>query len=87
MDINKDGILDIVLGNEYEFKPQFSRLDTNYVVCYLEIKMELIHGLYSKSGFFIKGEVKHLQLIKDKIIQFHCAVINESTPKIFKNNE
>jgi hypothetical protein len=28
MDINKDGILDIVLGgNEYEFKPQFSRLD------------------------------------------------------------
>jgi hypothetical protein len=31
MDINKDGILDIVLGgNEYEFKPQFSRLDTNY---------------------------------------------------------
>jgi hypothetical protein len=31
MDINKDGILDIVLGgNQYEFKPQFSRLDTNF---------------------------------------------------------
>jgi hypothetical protein len=46
MDVNKDGILDIVLGgNQYEFKPQFSRLDTNLVVCYLEIKMELIHGL------------------------------------------
>jgi hypothetical protein len=37
MDVNKDGILDIVLGgNQYEFKPQFSRLDTNLVVCYLK---------------------------------------------------
>jgi hypothetical protein len=46
MDINKDGILDIVLGgNEYEFKPQFSRLDTNYGSVLLGIKMELIHGL------------------------------------------
>jgi hypothetical protein len=43
MDINKDGILEYS-GNEYEFKPQFSRLDTNYGSV-TEIKMELIHGL------------------------------------------
>jgi hypothetical protein len=43
-------------GNQYEFKPQFSRLDTNYGSVLLEIKMELIHGPYSKSGFFIKGK-------------------------------
>jgi hypothetical protein len=73
MDINKDGILDIVLGgNEYEFKPQFSRLDTNYGSVLLGNKNGTYSWTpYSKSGFFIKGEVKHLQLIKDKIIQFH----------------
>jgi hypothetical protein len=40
----------------------------------------------SKSGFFIKGEVKHLQLIKDKNNSVSIiAVINDSTPKIFKS--
>jgi cytochrome c oxidase subunit IV len=29
--VNNDGILDLILGgNQYEFKPQFSRLDSNY---------------------------------------------------------
>jgi hypothetical protein len=46
MDVNKDGILDIVLGgNEYEFKPQFSRLDTNFGSVLLGNKNGTIHGL------------------------------------------
>jgi hypothetical protein len=90
MDINKDGILDIVLGgNQYEFKPQFSRLDTNYGSVLIGSKNGTYSWTpYSKSGFFIKGEVKHLQLIKDKNNSVSIiAVINESTPKIFKSNE
>jgi hypothetical protein len=55
MDVNKDGILDIVLGgNQYEFKPQFSRLDTNLVVCYLEKNGTYSWTPYSKSGFFMR---------------------------------
>jgi hypothetical protein len=90
MDVNKDGILDIVLGgNEYEFKPQFSRLDTNYGSVLLGNK----NGSYSwtpyyKSGFFMKGEVKHLKAIKGKNNSVSIiAVINDNTPKIFKSNE
>jgi hypothetical protein len=50
----------------------------------VKIKMELIHGPYSKSGFFI--EVKHLQLIKDKNNSVSSVIINDKYPK-YKNNE
>jgi hypothetical protein len=31
LDINNDGYIDLVLGgNQYEFKPQFTRLDSNF---------------------------------------------------------
>jgi hypothetical protein len=57
MDVNKDGILDIVLGgNQYEFKPQFSRLDTNFGSVLLGNKRNLFMDPYSKSGFFMKGK-------------------------------
>jgi hypothetical protein len=89
-DVNKDGILDIILGgNQYEFKPQFGRLDSNYGSVLLGNK----NGSYSwtpynKSGFHIKGEVKHIQKIKNKNnITSVIAVINDNTPKIFKINE
>jgi sporulation protein YlmC with PRC-barrel domain len=90
IDINKDGILDIVLGgNQYEFKPQFSRLDTNYGSVLIGNKNGTYSWTtYSKSGFFVKGEVQHLQLIKNKNNSVSIiAVINDSTPKIFKSNE
>jgi len=60
MDVNKDGILDLILGgNQYEFKPQYARLDANYGSVLLGNK----NGTYTwvpneKSGIFIKGEVK-----------------------------
>jgi hypothetical protein len=39
----KDGILDIILGggNQYEFKPQFARLDTSYIILLGEMKLHL----------------------------------------------
>jgi hypothetical protein len=42
MDINKDGILDIVLGNNMNLNLSFQGW---IMVVVLEIKMELIHGL------------------------------------------
>ena len=90
MDINNDGILDIILGgNQYEFKPQFSRLDANYGSVLLGNKKGDFAWLpYSQSGFFVKGEVRKLQKIKDKNNTVSIiAVVNDNTPKIFRRNE
>jgi enediyne biosynthesis protein E4 len=90
LDVNKDGVLDIVLsGNQYEFKPQFSRLDANYGSVLLGNKNGIFSWIpYNESGFFIKGEVKHLKTIKNKNNSFSIiAVINDSKPKIFKRND
>ena len=89
-DVNKDGVLDIILGgNEYEFKPQFGRLDSNYGSVLLGNKKGTYTWTsYSKSGFFIKGEVKHIQKIKNKNNTISIiAVVNDNVPKIFKLNE
>ena len=89
-DVNKDGILDILLGgNEFEFKPQFGRLDSNYGNVLLGNKKGTYTWTsYSKSGFYIKGEVKHIQKIKNKNNTISIiAVVNDNAPKIFKLNE
>ncbi|WP_367755387.1 FG-GAP-like repeat-containing protein [Flavobacterium sp. WC2430] len=90
MDVNKDGILDILLGgNQYEFKPQFSRLDSNYGSLLLGNKNGTYSWVpYNKSGFFMRGEVKHLKSIKNANNSVSViAVINDNSPKIFKSNE
>ena len=90
MDVNKDGVLDIILGgNQYEFKPQFSRLDANYGSLLLGSKNGTYSWVpYNKSGFFMKGEVKHLKSIKNANNSVSViAVINDNSPKIFKGNE
>ncbi|MDI1304268.1 MAG: VCBS repeat-containing protein [bacterium] len=90
LDVNHDGILDIILGgNQYEFKPQFSRLDSNYGSILLGAKNGIFSWLpYNKSGFFVKGEVKHVRTIKNKNNTISLlAVINDNIPKIFKLNK
>ena len=90
MDVNKDGILDLILGgNQYEFKPQFSRLDANYGSVLLGNRKGNFSWLtYSQSGFFINGEVKQVKIIKDKNKKVSIiAVVNDNTPKIFRRNE
>ncbi|MFV8325053.1 VCBS repeat-containing protein [Flavobacterium sp. ZS1P14] len=90
LDINKDGILDLILGgNQYEFKPQFSRLDASYGTVLLGSKKGTFSILpYNKSGFFMKGEIKHIKTIKNKSNTIAViAVINDNIPKIFTRNE
>ncbi|MEJ1223216.1 VCBS repeat-containing protein [Sediminicola sp. 1XM1-17] len=89
-DINQDGYLDLIMGgNNFEFKPQYSRLDANYGNVLLGNKeLDFQWQDYNKSGFFIREEIKHLKQFKDrKGNAFLIAAINNTQPKIYKLNE
>jgi hypothetical protein len=90
LDINKDGNLDIILGgNQYEFKPQFGRLDASHGNVLLGNKKGKFSLLpYQKSGLFLTGEVQKMRAIKtkNKPASF-VAVLNNASPKLFSINE
>jgi enediyne biosynthesis protein E4 len=90
IDVNNDGILDLLLGgNQYEFKPQFSRLDANYGSVLLGSKSVEFSWIPNKdSGFTMRGEVKNIKIVKDKNKKVTViAVINDNKPKIFNKND
>lgn len=90
VDVNKDGNLDIILGgNQYEFKPQFGRLDASHGSVLLGNKKGKFSLLsYPTSGLFITGEVQKMKAIKtkNKPASF-IAVLNNASPKLFTINE
>ena len=90
VDVNQDGHLDLIMaGNNYEFKPQFSRLDAGYGNVLLgDGQWGFEWQDYTRSGFFVRGEVKHLQPLRDKEGRlFLVAAVNEEEPRIFEINE
>ncbi len=89
-DINNDGHLDLVMaGNNFEFKPQFSRLDANFGNVLLgNGNLEFIWQHYNTSGFFIRDEVKFLKQLKDKDGKRYLVVaINDNKPRIYAIDE
>ena len=89
-DVNNDGNIDLILGgNNFEFRPQYSRLDGNYGNVLLgDGALGFKWQDYETSGFFIKDEIKHLKQFKDKTGKtFVIVAINENKPKIFELNE
>jgi enediyne biosynthesis protein E4 len=89
-DVNKDGIVDLILGgNQYAFKPQFSRLDANFGSVLLGNKNGNYDWLpYKKSGFYVNGEVKNIKMMASKNNQLvFIAAVNNNKPKIFRLNE
>ncbi|MFE3846461.1 VCBS repeat-containing protein [Flavobacterium sp. LB3P45] len=90
VDVNEDGILDLILGgNQYEFKPQFGRLDANHGSVLLGSKKGNFTWLpYANSGFFLTGEVQKIKTVKSKNNTIAIlAVLNNNTPKLFISNE
>ncbi|CAL66005.1 VCBS repeat-containing protein [Christiangramia forsetii] len=87
IDVNKDGNLDLIMaGNNFEFKPQFSRLDASFGNVLLgDGKLNFEWQDYGISGFNIKSEVKYLKRFKDKNGKTYIiAAINDEKPKIFE---
>ncbi|WP_224485172.1 VCBS repeat-containing protein [Robertkochia aurantiaca] len=85
-DINNDGNPDLIMGgNNFEFKPQFSRLDANYGNVLLgDGKMNFEWQDYQKAGMFIRDEIKHLEVFQDKDgKRYVIAAINDQKPRIY----
>lgn len=88
--ITKDGNkYFLVAGNDFNLKPQFSRLDASKGLL-LKIgkngEMEIISTKIS--GFLVEGEVKHIRKISNRNGEiFILVAINNQEPKIFKFNE
>ncbi|HEY5690680.1 MAG TPA: FG-GAP-like repeat-containing protein [Cyclobacteriaceae bacterium] len=86
-DVNKDGNIDLVMaGNNFGFKPQFSRQDASYGHVLLgDGKMGFEWTDFNTSGFFIRDEVRHLRSFADKSgKRYVLAAINNGTPRVFE---
>jgi enediyne biosynthesis protein E4 len=89
-DINKDGIVDLLMGgNRYEMKPQFSRQDASFGHVVLGTgKLDFDWKSFNESGFFVKGEIRHLRTLLDKKgNRFVVAAMNNEVPRVFKFNQ
>lgn len=89
-DINGDGHLDLIMaGNNYGFKPQFSRLDANYGSVLLgDGTGNFDWQDYTSSGIYVRGEVKKIQALKDGAgNEYLVLAINNQKPKLFKIND
>lgn len=90
LDINNDGNLDLILGgNEYNYKPQYSRLDASFGSVLLGDGTGQFYWVkYSESGFLVKGEIKNIKLLKLKNQSYLVVGVNDQKPKLFNlNNE
>ena len=85
-DVNGDGHTDLIMaGNNFEFKPQFSRLDASFGHVLLgDGNGDFSWQNHQKSGLFIRDEVKHISRFKDKNGKtFFVAAINENAPQVY----
>jgi enediyne biosynthesis protein E4 len=86
MHIDGDTITDIIMGgNNFDFKPQFSRQDASGGHVLLGNGYDLVLQNYSESGFFIRDPIKHLLPFRDKKGNTYLLVaINNREPQVFK---
>ena len=88
--INNDEYPDIIIGgNQFEFKPQYGRLDASRGgVLYGSKSGQFKWIANQQTGFNVSGEIKHLKKINTKNGQLcFLAVINNEKPRIFVKND
>jgi len=83
-DINQDGYLDLILaGNNFNYKPQFGRLDANQGLVLFGDNSGNFRN-QTQTGFKVKGEVKAMEWFTDKSGKRYLIVgVNNNKPKIF----
>lgn len=89
-DVNNDQKMDIILaGNRFEFKPQYSRQDSNFGNVLLgDGKNHFEWVNYANSGFFVRDEVRDLGLLTDMDgKRFLITATNNSEPRLFQFNQ
>ena len=88
-DVNNDGLLDLVMGgNNFEYKPQYSQLDASFGSVLLgDGSANFEWQPYTKSGFYVREEMKHLQTFTDAAGNtYFIAALNDSKPRVFALN-
>ena len=86
LDVNNDGNLDIIIaGNDYDLKPQFSRLDANFgLVLINEGNGHFKVETSEKTGLFFKGQVRDLKILQSRNGKKYLLVgINNEKPKLY----
>ncbi|MBC9795179.1 VCBS repeat-containing protein [Sinomicrobium weinanense] len=89
-DINGNGYPDLIMGgNNYHFKPQFSRLDANYGAVLFNDGQGGQGNFnwldYTASGFFVTGEVRYIRPVADSNGETcYFVARNNDTPLLFK---
>ncbi|MDI9356720.1 MAG: CRTAC1 family protein [Chitinophagaceae bacterium] len=85
-DVNGDGFLDIIAaGNKYNTQPYFGDLDASYGIILLgNGKRSFTPISLSQSGFFVKGMVQDMALIKNPKNTFLIIARNNDSPILFK---
>jgi len=87
VDVNNDGALDIIAGgNNHEFRPQFSRLDSDFGNVLLNDGAQNFDWQnYKESGFYVREEIKHIQPFKDVLGKtFIFVAVNDQNPLVYK---
>jgi hypothetical protein len=86
MDVNLDSKPDLVMGgNNFEFPPQFGRLDASFGIVLLnqgEGKFEWVNG--ARSGVVIPGEIRDIKEITGKDKRYVLVAQNDQVPVLYE---
>jgi len=85
-DINNDGRADLVIGgNNFNFPPQFGRLDASLGDVLLNRGGGKFEPMKSReSGLDLRGEVRDIKLIKGKRNRYLLFAINDQLPGLYQ---
>ncbi|MBS1564350.1 MAG: FG-GAP repeat protein [Bacteroidetes bacterium] len=85
-DVNGDGKTDLVLGgNDFDFPPQFGRLDASFGDVLLNDGKGNFSWLYpNESGIELTGQIRDISCIKNKDRQYILFLQNDDYPMLFE---